>query len=86
MGRKMTPTHFAKLMVLQKGTNWIGYWEGGDSLEVHLLTDREKEKIGKAIEKQLDRVHKLLGDPEDKFWDLPDTGYNRYDDPKWPNY
>jgi len=64
-GKKVTPTQFAKLVLgdwVSKGEEY--FWEDLH-LEEDRLTDTERDKLKEAVEKQADRIYKLLG-----WWEL----------------
>ena len=65
MDKKVTPTQLAKLIL----GDWVSraeefFWEDM-FLEEDRMTDAEKEKVMEAMQKQADRVYKLLG-----WWEL----------------
>lgn len=64
-GKKLTPTQLAKIIVADKVQVAEEYWAEDMFLEADNLTDREKEQIQDAINKQGDRVYKLLN-----YWEL----------------
>jgi len=72
-GKKVTATQAAKLIVADKVSMAEEYWFEDSSLILdpmesdieQQLTKREIEQLNTAIEKQADRVYKLLG-----YWEL----------------
>lgn len=57
---KVTANELAKLLVAAYGTNvlWCEMW---DSIQLDKLTAKEEQGIDFAINRQCDRVEKLLG-------------------------
>lgn len=59
--RKVSPTEVAKLLVYDKGEAGAEFFGEHFWLEGDLLTEKEVEAIGEAINKQLERVAWFLG-------------------------
>ena len=62
-GNKMTANQYAKEYVYEYGScDYIwGMWQERVSGDVRAMTEREEAAIGEAIQRQLERVAKLLG-------------------------
>ena len=56
-GRKLTPNQFAKVAVARFGEGAF-YWT--EKVDAEDITEREAEAISTAIEKQVERMEKLL--------------------------
>ena len=62
-GNKMTANQYAKEYVYEYGScDYIwGMWQERVSNDVRYMTELEEVLVGKAIERQIDRVAKLFG-------------------------
>ena len=75
MGHRVTANEFAKLIVEEKGPAIAeDCWSESCSVEVELMTEKETSAVDDAIEKQIERVRKLLG-----FWELREKVFARKD-------
>ena len=62
-GHKRTANELAKEIVLELGANAYYYLTEYPAIYVDKATEREEQAVLAAINKQLDRVAKLLGNP-----------------------
>jgi len=74
MGYKVTANELAKLLVADKGGIAQEFWSEDSSIAIDLMTEREMDAVGEAIDKQAERVFKLLG-----FWELREKVFSRED-------
>lgn len=58
--RRLTANQFAKLMILEKGENYE-YWNESESEAYELMTEREREEVDKALNKQYWRLREFFG-------------------------
>lgn len=58
--RRLTANQFAKLMILEKGENYE-YWNEYESEAYELMTEREREEVAKALNKQYWRLREFFG-------------------------
>ena len=61
---KLTPNEFAKYVVGGDGCDAACYWDERHEDVYNGCTERERIAINEAINKQVDRVEKLLGSRE----------------------
>lgn len=61
MGKKVTPTQFAKLILGDYAERAMDAWSEDLFIDDEALTDREVEEIEAALLKQRRRIDKLLG-------------------------
>ena len=59
-GKKLTANQVAKEFVFEKGAN-AEYWFECDSIERHLLTEKETADIESRVQHHLTRTRKFLG-------------------------
>ena len=57
---KVTANKAAKLIVLDRGEIGLEYWEESHEIEQDKLTEKEREDIQRALNRQYDRVKKFL--------------------------
>lgn len=61
MGKKITTNQLAKEIIFDKGVGiGAGYWSEDTCLEYSKLTEKEKEDIEDALDKQEKRLRKFL--------------------------
>ena len=58
---KMTANQLAKLIVADKGIVGVDYWGEDSCIDHELLTEKENRDIQACLNKQYERVTKLLG-------------------------
>jgi|TARA_R110000824_G_scaffold46631_3_gene133665 hypothetical protein len=70
--KKLTPNQFAKLVVVQWGTEGAEYWEERTSCDyfAELITEREKQQINEALVKQTRRIEDFFGLEKLPLWIL----------------
>ena len=70
--KKLTPNQFAKLVVLQWGTEGAAYWEEKISFDdfAELITERERQQIDEALNKQTRRIEDFFGLEKLPVWVL----------------
>ena len=70
--KKLTPNQFAKLVVLQWGAQGAAYWEEKISYDgyAELITEREKQQINEALDKQARRIMDFFGLEKLPLWGL----------------
>ena len=70
--KKLTPNQFAKLVVLQWGTEGAEYWEEKISFDdfAELITERERQQIDEAIVNQTRRIEDFFGLEKLPLWSL----------------
>jgi hypothetical protein len=59
-GKKLTANQLAKKLVFDYGCN-ATYWYDSSCVDASELTSKEIEDINNAVNRQIDRVAKLLG-------------------------
>ena len=60
MDHKMTANQAAKWVMFDKGISGVDFWTEDSSIEHDRLTDKERQDLNIAMEKQGDRVRDFL--------------------------
>jgi hypothetical protein len=62
-GKKTTPKKLAQLLLMDSIGRMRGYWYEQEGFDFEKLTERETAQINEQLEKQGDRLAKVLGYP-----------------------
>lgn len=56
----MTPTQLAKELVAEAAQHVMD-WPSNTGIDIDEMTEREQEQVARALDKQVERVQKLMG-------------------------